>query len=117
MSKSNLFCISHKHYQNSMNLKFLENIERSQFGKAAKELMQHHCIIKRDSRDGHEVLYSFAEIEFYLYEAGYPELDVDTYDRDCAEVEWFFHKSGVDIAFSTTSEGNELLTSSMRHPN
>lgn len=92
-----------------MNLTFLENIDRPQFGKAAKELMNHHCIIKRDSRDGQEVLYRFAEIEFYLYDARTSNLDVDTYDRECAEVEWFFHKSGVDISFRTTSEGNELI--------
>lgn len=58
---------------------------------------------------GRKFLYRFAEIEFYLYDASTPELDVNTYDRDCAEIEWFFHKSGVDIAFRTSSEGNELI--------
>ena len=71
--------------------------------------MNHYGILKRDSRDGSDIIYRFAEIEFYLYDAKEPDKDIHTYNRDCRCVEWFFHSSGVDIAFETQRKGDELL--------
>ena len=36
-------------------------------------------------------------------------MDVNTYSRDCKCGEWFFHSSGVDIAFDTVRDGDELI--------
>ena len=36
-------------------------------------------------------------------------MDVKTYSRDCKCGEWFFHGSGVDIAFDTVRDGDELI--------
>lgn len=71
--------------------------------------MNYYCILKHDSRDNCCVIYRFAEIEFYLYEANDQDKDIDTYCRDCRCVEWFFHSSGVDIAFETVRDDNELM--------
>ncbi len=73
------------------------------------ELMNHYCIFKHDSRDGSDVIYRFAEIEFYLYDTNEQDIDINTYRRDCRCKEWFFHASGVDIAFETVREGRELM--------
>ncbi|MDE5739941.1 MAG: hypothetical protein K2H04_10825 [Bacteroidaceae bacterium] len=91
-----------------MHLDILANIDRSCFGKIAEKLMNHYCVVKRDSRDGCNVIYRLAEIEFYLYDSETPEMDIGTYNRDCKCMEWFFHRSGVDIAFETRCRGNEL---------
>ena len=71
--------------------------------------MKLYCILKRDSRDNSDIIYRFAEIEFYLYDAEEQDKDISTYNRDCRCVEWFFHSSGVDIAFETKREGDELI--------
>ena len=36
-------------------------------------------------------------------------MDEKTYSRDCKCGEWFFHSSGVDIAFETVRDGDELI--------
>ena len=92
-----------------MNLNFLTDIRRERFYEAATELMNRYCIFKRDSRNNSGIIYRFAEIEFYLYDAEEQDKDISTYNRDCRCVEWFFHSSGVDIAFETKREGDELV--------
>lgn len=92
-----------------MNLNFLKNISRECFNEVAAELMSHYCILKHDSRDNCDIIYRFAEIEFYLYDANEQNIDTSTYNRDCKCGEWFFHTSGVDIAFDTVRYGNELI--------
>lgn len=92
-----------------MNLSFLENIKRESFKEAATKLMNFYGIIKNDSRDNSDSIYRFAEIEFYLYDANEQDKDISTYMRDCSCVEWFFHASGVDIAFQTIKDNNELM--------
>lgn len=71
--------------------------------------MNHYCILKHDSRDNSDIIYRFAEIEFYLYDIKEQDKDISTYSRDCKRVEWFFHGSGVDIAFETVRDGDELM--------
>ena len=92
-----------------MNLSFLKNIQREHFNEIATELMNHYCILKHDSRDNCDVIYRFAEVEFYLYDANEQDIDISTYCRDCKCEEWFFHASGVDIAFETIQDDNELI--------
>ena len=92
-----------------MNLNFLTDIRRERFREAATELMNRYCILKHDSRDNSNVIYRFAEIEFYLYDAKEQGIDISTYNRDCRCVEWFFHSSGADIAFETKRKGDEML--------
>ena len=77
----------------------LSNIRREDFEPIANELMNHFCVLKHDLRYDGDVIFRFAEIEFYLYDASEQEVDVNTYSRDCLCGEWFFHNSGVDIAF------------------
>ena len=84
-----------------MDLSFLTDIQRKCFRETAIELMNHYCILKHDSRDNSDIIYRFAEIEFYLYDIKEQDKDISTYSRDCKRVEWFFHGSGVDIAFET----------------
>lgn len=91
-----------------MNIKFLECPEKSRFDAMAETLMNEHCIIKKDTREGVDMLYRFVEVEFYLYDANEPDKEIFTYNRDCKHIEWFFHNSGVDIAFITESDGKEL---------
>lgn len=91
-----------------MDLNMLTAVRRERFGEIARELMNHYCILKRDSRDNSDVIYRFAEIEFYLYDSREPDVDIYSYCRDCGCAEWFFHSSGVDIAFVTKRDGDEL---------
>ena len=92
-----------------MDLSFLTDIQRKCFRETAIELMNHYCILKHDSRDNSDIIYRFAEIEFYLYDIKEQDKDISTYSRDCKRVEWFFHGSGVDIAFETVRDGDELM--------
>lgn len=87
----------------------LSNIRREDFEPIANELMNHFCVLKHDLRYDGDVIFRFAEIEFYLYDASEQEVDVNTYSRDCLCGEWFFHNSGVDIAFETVRQGDELI--------
>lgn len=92
-----------------MNLSLLTDIRREHFREIATELMNRHCILKHDSRDDSNIIYRFAEIEFYLYDVHEQNKDTSTYNRDCRRAEWFFHSSGVDIAFETKLDGDELI--------
>ena len=92
-----------------MDLSFLTNIQRECFRETAIELMNHYCILKHDSRDNSDIIYRFAEIEFYLYDIKEQDKDISTYSRDCKRVEWFFHGSGVDILLETVRDGDELM--------
>ncbi|MCD7720999.1 MAG: hypothetical protein LUI09_02090 [Prevotellaceae bacterium] len=92
-----------------MHLPFLEQPSEGRFDEIAQRLMNGYCALKRCSGSGAERLYRFAEIEFYLYDARQPRRDVIAYPRACPRVEWFFHYSGVDIAFATEQAGGELL--------
>ena len=87
----------------------LSDIKRENFKAIAKDLMNHYCVLKHDSRYDSDIIFRFAEIEFYLYDASEQDVDVETYSRDCKCGEWFFHSSGVDIAFETMREGDELV--------
>ncbi len=87
----------------------LSDIRRENFPDVAGKLMNHYCVLKKDSRYDGDLIFRFAEVEFYLYDASEQNVDVKTYSRDCLRGEWFFHSSGVDIAFDTVREGNELI--------
>lgn len=91
-----------------MEIPFLDKPERKRFGEMADILMNGYCIRKTDSRTGECILFRFAETEFYLYDSAEPDMDTRTYCRDCRCAEWFFHYSGVDLAFVTERQGNEL---------
>lgn len=67
------------------------------FAKIAKILMNNYVIKK-----GENISYEIVEIEFYLFDPGHP--DVITYPRNCAAGQWFFHQSGVDLTFASTTE-------------
>lgn len=87
----------------------LSNIRREDFKSIANRLMNHYCVLKKDSRYDSDVIFRFAEIEFYLYDASEQDVDVKTYSRDCLGGEWFFHSRGVDIAFETMCKDDELI--------
>ena len=87
----------------------LSDIRREDFPEVAGKLMNHYCVLKKDSRYDSDLIFRFAEIEFYLYDASEQKVDDKTYSRDCKCGEWFFHSSGVDIAFDTVRDGDELI--------
>lgn len=87
----------------------LSDIRREDFPEVARKLMNHYCVLKKDSRYDGDLICRFAEIEFYLYDASEQKVDDKTYSRDCKCGEWFFHSSGVDIAFDTVHDGDELI--------
>ena len=87
----------------------LSDIRREDFPEVAGKLMNHYCVLKKDSRYDGDLIFRFAEIEFYLYDASEQKVDDKTYSRDCKCGEWFFHGSGVDIAFDTVRDGDELI--------
>ena len=87
----------------------LSDIRREDFPDVARKLMNHYCVLKKDSRYDGDLIFRFAEIEFYLYDASEQNVDEKTYSRDCKCGEWFFHGSGVDIAFDTVRDGDELI--------
>ena len=88
---------------------FLSDVRREDFPDVARKLMNHYCVLKKDSRYDGDLIFRFAEIEFYLYDASEQKVDDKTYSRDCKCGEWFFHSSGVDIAFETVRDGDELI--------
>lgn len=47
----------------------LSDVRRENFGAIANELMNHYCVLKHDSRYDSDLIFRFAEIEFYLYDA------------------------------------------------
>ena len=87
----------------------LSDIRREDFPEVARKLMNQYCVLKKDSRYDGDLIFRFAEIEFYLYDASEQKVDDKTYSRDCKCWEWFFHSSGVDIAFDTVRDGDELI--------
>ena len=87
----------------------LSDIRREDFPDVAGKLMNQYCVLKKDSRYDSDLIFRFAEIEFYLYDASEQKVDDRTYSRDCKCGEWFFHSSGVDIAFDTVRDGDELI--------
>ena len=87
----------------------LSDIRREDFPDVACKLMNQYCVLKKDSRYDSDLIFRFAEIEFYLYDASEQNVDDKTYSRDCKCGEWFFHGSGVDIAFETVRDGDELI--------
>ena len=64
------------------------------FAELAEELFKFYVIQKGD------VQYWLTDIEFYLYHD--QRRDIITDPRNCKAGEWFFHPSGVDIAFEST---------------
>ena len=44
--------------------KLLSDIRREDFQVVAKELMNHYCVLKHDSRYDGDLIFRFAEIEF-----------------------------------------------------
>lgn len=64
--------------------------------KDIASLLMNECVISKGNAS-----YEIIEIEFYLFTPDYP--DVITYPRNCTAGQWFFHQSGVDLTFKTTS--------------
>ena len=87
----------------------LSGIRREDFKETARKLMRDYCILKHDLRYDSDIIFRFAEIEFYLYDASEQNVDEKTYSRYCKCGEWFFHSSGVDVAFETVLDGDELI--------
>lgn len=78
----------------SLKLRDLDLKQASEvFRKIAENLMCNHVIRKGDKR------YAIVEIEFYLYSDKHR--DYITYPRNVEEGTWFFHQSGVDLAFKS----------------
>ena len=104
---------------------FLKTPQVERFEEIAEELL-HHLVIKKLEQkldeDIKEVTYNLAEIEFYYYGEGHE--DRHTYIRMANAGTWFFHGSGVDLAFQTkedkekktlTSFGGILIRSIIRN--
>lgn len=73
-------------------LKAQKNVEKY-FAELAEALFKFYVIQKGD------IQYWLTDIEFYLYHD--QRRDIITYPRNCKAGEWFFHPSGVDIAFES----------------
>ena len=73
----------------------------TRYDEIAESLIKRSCIKKTDSITKKTIIYRFAEIEFYLWNRDTHPTDESTYNRICHSGEWFFHSSGVDIAFET----------------
>lgn len=63
------------------------------FGEIA-DLLMNKCVISKG-----EVNYEIVEIEFYLFTPDHQ--DVITYPRKTEAGQWYFHQSGVDLAFKS----------------
>ena len=68
-----------------------------EFANLAESLMRNFQIKK-----GKDQLYWMTEIEFYIYTDEHR--DIITYPRNCPAGVWFFHPSGVDIAFESEAD-------------
>lgn len=66
---------------------------KAEFEAISKALLN-DCIITKG-----KIKYRIREIEFYLMRKDYQ--DFVTYPRTCNAGDWFFHNSGVDIAFES----------------
>lgn len=60
-------------------------------------LLMNNCVISKG-----DIRYEIVEIEFYLCSKFHP--DVITYPRKLKAGQWFFHQSGVDLTFESTSK-------------
>lgn len=92
-------------------IKFLKEPKIEDFRVIAEELLHHFVIKKQEQKlneDIKEVSYNLAEIEFYYYGKGHE--DRHTYIRLANAGSWFFHGSGVDLAFQTIIEDKEKAT-------
>ena len=69
---------------------------QDKFGELATMLLGNVAIRKGGK------IYAIEEIEFYLYHDSHR--DIITYPRNCEAGRWFFHASGVDIAFESHVE-------------
>lgn len=78
-------------------LKFSSVEEYMAFFKDIADILMNKCVIRKGN-----VSYEIIEIEFYLFNPNHP--DVIAYPRNCVAGQWFFHQSGVDLTFETTSE-------------
>lgn len=82
-------------------IEYITNIDNPQEVLAefltAAELLMNHCSIKKGGDE-----YEIVDVEFYLYNSKHP--DVLTYPREIEQGRWFFHPSGVDLSFKSTSE-------------
>lgn len=81
-----------------LHLRNGENIHEI-FDLLAKELLLNYHIQK-----GTEC-YDILEIEFYYYSSVHP--DIMTYPRTAQAGNWYFHPSGVDLAFESRSQYRE----------
>lgn len=78
---------------------------KKRFETLANELLMNYQIKKGNDS------YKFLEIEFYYCTKGH--LDLMTYPRNADAGMWFFHNSGVDITFkSTTNSVNDMVDTS-----
>ena len=88
--------------QKKLTRKALEaqkELDSKYFPALAKELFEYYVIQKGN------IQYKFTEIEFYLYHD--KRRDIISYPRNTKAGEWFFHASGVDIAFESHVEVKE----------
>lgn len=94
---------------------FKGDVEK-QFDRLAIRLMNQCVICKEEGRvvirnkreaESNPSYYRVVECEFYLYNNSHK--DPFTYPRDSDIGEWFFHYSGVDIAFETLVTDGHLL--------
>ena len=84
-----------------LNLLRLENKPwKNDFADMAIELMSNYIIKKGN------IVYEFAEIEFYLYCEEHK--DTSVYPRYCKAGECFYHYSGMDIAFETCTDAGKI---------
>ena len=95
-----------KHEQKStIRIKEVLSIEskpwKDDFGSMALDLMAKYIIRKGN------VTYEFAEIEFYLYCEEHK--DTSVYPRACKAGDFFYHYSGMDIAFETCTEEGKIV--------
>ena len=58
-----------------------------------------HFILEKTAIQKGDKLYFINDIEFYFYSDNHR--DIITYPRNCEAGQWFFHPSGVDIAFES----------------
>lgn len=87
----------------------MKNPSQEDLENIAINLIRNFRITKNetDSFGNRTVHYKIVELEIYFYNK--ENDDWPTYNRDCAAGQWFFHKSGVDIAFQTLRNESELI--------
>ena len=86
-------------------IKFLKEPKPESFNEISEELLRHLVILKKEQKLNEvkkDVKYNISEIEFYYYGEGHQ--DRHTYIRNTNAGSWFFHGSGVDLAFQTIED-------------